>query len=113
MTLKGLPDNALVCRGGTCTAERFAQGSGVTIDAAGCLRGVSVNSASDKTFVELTATIPNKKVGVSTVGAVRAAGGDVIPRPTSDNPFHCELYGITPEKAEQLFIPTVQNPNIL
>jgi len=112
MSSKGLPDNALVCRGGSCTAERFAQGSGVTIDAAGYLRGVSVNSAPDKTLVELTAPIPNKKVGVSTVGNVRSAGGDVVPRPTSDNPFHCELYGITPEKAEQLFTPTVQNPNI-
>jgi hypothetical protein len=71
-----------------------------------------VNSAPDKTLVELTAPIPNKKVGVSTVGNVRSAGGDVVPRPTSDNPFHCELYGITPEKAEQLFTPTVQNPNI-
>ena len=94
MLSKGLPDNALMCRGGTCTAycgtaERFAQGSGVTIDAAS-----------------------NKKVGVSTVGNVRSAGGDVVPRPTSDNPFHCELYGITPEQAEQLFTPTVQNPNI-
>jgi hypothetical protein len=71
-----------------------------------------VNSAPDKTLAELTATIPNKKVGVSTVGDVRAAGGDVVPRPTSDNPFHCELHGITPEKAEQLFTPTGRNPNI-
>jgi hypothetical protein len=28
-----LSDNALVCRGGTCTADRFANGSGVTIGA--------------------------------------------------------------------------------
>jgi hypothetical protein len=70
-----------------------------------------VNSAPDKTLAELTAIIPNKKVGVSTVGEVRAAGGDVTPRPISGNPFHCELHGITPEKAEQLFTPAVQNPN--
>lgn len=71
-----------------------------------------MNSAPDKTLAELTATIPNKKVGVSTVGAVRIAGGDIMPRPTLDNPFHCELHGVSPEKAEELFTPTVQNPNI-
>jgi RHS repeat-associated protein len=40
-----LPNNAYVCRGGTCTAERFAGGSGVTINPNGTLSGVSVNSA--------------------------------------------------------------------
>lgn len=44
-----LPGSALVCRGGLCTADRFAKGSGVTIDAAGNLQGVSVQSASGKT----------------------------------------------------------------
>lgn len=71
-----------------------------------------MNSAPDKTLAELTATIPNKKVGASTVDEIRAAGGDVMPRPTLDNPFHCELHGITPEKAEHLFTPAVHNPSI-
>jgi hypothetical protein len=51
-----LSDAALVCRGGTCTAERFANGSGVVADAAGRLSGVSVN------------------VGEGTVGEVVAVG---------------------------------------
>lgn len=113
LSLNGLPDSALACRGGTCTAERFIRGAGVTIDAAGLLRGVSANSAADKTLGELTTNIPNRKIGVSTIGDIRRAGGDVIRRPTSDNPFHCELHGITPEQAEKLFTPTRQNPNIL
>ena len=107
-----LRDEAFVCRGGTCTADRFAGGSGVTIDAAGRLSGVSVNSAPGRTVEELTASIPNKQVGVTTVGAIRAAGGDVIPAPGPNSPFHCQLYGITPVQAERLFTPTRQNPHV-
>lgn len=107
-----LRDEALVCRGGTCTADRFAGGSGVTIDAAGRLSGVSVNSAPGRTVEELTASIPNKQVGVTTVGAIRAAGGDVIPDPRPNSPFHCQLYGITPVQAARLFTPTRQNPHV-
>jgi RHS repeat-associated protein len=107
----GLPSDALVCRGGTCTADRFANGSGVTVNEAGELSGVSVNSAPGKTVQELTTTIPNKQVGVTTVGEVRQAGGTVTPKPTTNNPYHCELCGITPKKAEELFTPTIKNPN--
>jgi hypothetical protein len=92
-------------------ADRFASGSGVTIDDAGKLQGVSVNSAPGASLEELTKTIPNKQVGVSTVGDVRAAGGDVIPSPTPNNPTHCTMCGIMPEQAEDLFTPTVPNPN--
>jgi hypothetical protein len=108
---KGLPDSALVCRGGLCTADRFAGGSGVTLDAAGNMSGVSVNSAAEKTLKDLSATIPNPKLGVTTVGDVRRAGGDVIPKRTPDNPYHCEMCGITPQQAERLFTPVVPNPN--
>ncbi len=107
-----LRDAALVCRGGTCTAARFAGGSGVTIDASGRLSGVSVNSAPGRTVEELTASIPNKQVGVTTVGAIRAVGGDVIPDPRPNSPLHCQLYGITPAQAERLFTPTRRNPHV-
>ncbi|MBN1207446.1 MAG: RHS repeat-associated core domain-containing protein, partial [Myxococcaceae bacterium] len=108
---KGLPDDALVCRGGTCTADRFAQGTGVTLDDARKLQGVSVNSVPGVSLEQVTVGIPNKQVGVTTVGEVRAAGGDVLPSPTRNNPAHCTLCGITPQKAEELFTPTVRNPN--
>jgi hypothetical protein len=75
------------------------------------LNGVSVNSAPGKTIEELTETIPHPKVGVSTVGEVRAAGGDVIPKGTKSNPDHCEMCGITPKQAEKLFTPTIDNPH--
>jgi hypothetical protein len=106
-----LADETLVVRGGTCKAEQFANGSGVTIDGAGKLQGVSVNSAPGRTLEELTTTIKMAEVGTSTVGEVRAAGGNVVPKPTPNNPSHCELCGITPKKAETLFTPTVRNPN--
>jgi hypothetical protein len=106
----GLPDEALVVRGGTNTAERFANGSGVTVDAAGSLNGVSVNSAAGKSLTELSQGIPNGQVGVTTVGQVRAAGGEVIASPTRSNALHCTLSGITAEVASELFTPTVRNP---
>jgi hypothetical protein len=108
---RSLPDDALVCRGGTCTAERFRQGAGVTLDDAGQLHNVSVNSAPGKTLAALTVTIPNKQVGVTTVAAVRAAGGQVFPKPTARNPDHCVMEGLTPEDAGRLFTPTVRNPH--
>jgi hypothetical protein len=108
---KGLPDSALVCRGGLCTADRFAAGSGVNLDATGRMSGASVNSAADKTLKELSATIPNLKLGVTTVGDVRRAGGDVVPKPTPNNPYHCEMCGVTPQQAEKLFTPVRPNPN--
>lgn len=107
----GAADDALVCRGGSCTAERFVQGSGVSLDKAGKLQGVSVNSAPGASLEKLTSTIPNKQVGVTTVGKIRQAGGTVTPSPTTNNPTHCTMCGITPTQAEKLFRPTVPNPN--
>ena len=106
-----LPDSAIVCRGGSCTADRFASGSGVSTDSAGRLDGVSVNSAPDKSLQELTEGIPHKKVGVTTVCDVRNAGGDVVASPTKNNPNHATLSGVTAGKAEELMTPTVINPS--
>ena len=77
----------------------------------GKLQGVSVNSAPGKSVAEVSQGIPNGQVGVTTVGDVRKAGGDVVPSPTGNNPNHCTMCGITPEQAEQLFTPTIRNPN--
>lgn len=106
-----LPDSAYVCRGGLCTADRFAGGSGVTIDSAGKMCRASVNSAAGKSVQELSTGIPNPKMGVTTVGDVRRLGGDVVPDPTPKNPDHCLMCGITPAQAERLFTPVVPNPN--
>jgi RHS repeat-associated protein len=111
--IPSLPDDALVCRGGTCKAEQFANGTGVTIDSAGKLDHVSVNSAPGRDINELSNGIRNGQIGVTTVGQVRRAGGDVIPDSIVNpmNPYHCRLCGITPAQAETLFTPTIPNPS--
>jgi hypothetical protein len=114
-----LPDDALVVRGGRNLPENFAQGSGVTIDSGGKVQGVSVNAASGLSAKELAAAdpktgfpgIPHNQIGVTSVGKVRALGGDVIPSPRKKNPTHATLSGLTPEQASELFRPTVKNPN--
>jgi hypothetical protein len=117
--MTSLPDEAFVVRGGQNLPANFAQGSGVTVDAGGHIEGVSVNAAPAVSVQELTAPnphtgypgIPHHHVGVTTVGAIRAAGGDVVPAPTRTNPYHATLSGLTPEQASQLFRPTTPNPN--
>ena len=117
--MASLPDDALVVRGGQNLPENFAQGSGVTAGDDGKLQAVSVNSGSGLSVEELTAPnpptrypgIPNNQVGVSTVGAIRACGGEVVPSPTRTNPHHATLSGLTPQQASELFRPTMPNPN--
>jgi hypothetical protein len=114
-----LPDEAIVVRGGQNLPENFAQGSGVTVGPDGKVQGVSVNCAPGQIVEQLTAPntqtgypgIPNTQVGVTTVGAVRACGGDVVLSPTRTNPHHATLSGLTPEQASALFRPTVRNPS--
>ena len=78
---------------------------------------MSVNSAAGLSLKELTAPsaeypgIPHNQVGVTTVGRIRALGGDVAASPTKKNPNHASLSGVTPEQASSLFRPTTKNPN--
>jgi hypothetical protein len=117
--MTALPDEALVVRGGQNLPANFAQGLDVTVDAGGKIEGVSVNAAPGVAVQELTAPnprtgypgIPHNQVGVTTVGTIRAAGGDVVPSPTRTNPYHATLSGLTPGQASQIFRPTVKNPN--
>jgi hypothetical protein len=105
-----LSNDALVVRGGTSKAEQFAANGKVGAD--GKLTDSSVNSAVNKTAAELSVGIPNKQMGVTTVGNIRAQGGDVKAAPNPNNPDHCSMCGLTPKQAEQLFNPTIRNPNI-
>lgn len=102
-----------VVRGGICTLDRFCGGSGVTIDEYGNLKDVSVQSFRGVSVPELSQRqwVPNNKIGVTTVEAVQAMGGEVISTPNRKNPYHATLGGITPAQAEILFTPAVDNPN--
>jgi RHS repeat-associated protein len=106
-----LPDDALVCRGGACTADRFTNGAGVTSNPDGTLSGVSVNSSSGASAADLSASFPHSQVGVTTAGDVRAAGGTIYPTLLDTNPFHATIDGLTAEELEELFTPTVPNPS--
>jgi hypothetical protein len=115
-----LPDAAFVVRGGQNLPANFAQGSGVTVDVGGKIEGVSVNAAPGLSVQELTAQnphtgypgIPHNHVGVTTVGAIRAAGGDIIPSTDADQPVSCDVaQAHAGAQASQLFRPTVKNPN--
>ena len=101
-----LPDEALVVRGGRNRPEDIARAtrthpSGVT--------GISVESAAGASIEQLAGAIPHGQVGVTSVGAVRAAGGDVIPT-SGRSPNHATLTGLTPERASRLLTPTIRNP---
>jgi hypothetical protein len=101
-----IPDDALVVRGGSNSSEQLRKGvathpSGVT--------GVSVHSAGGMELTDLATGIPHSQLGVTTVGEIRAAGGDVV-RTSGRSPHHATLTGLTPEQMSSLLTPTVSNP---
>jgi RHS repeat-associated protein len=104
------PDDALVVRGGVNTPERFAHASGATFDEAGKVYNVSVHSAPGRSLADLAETIPNKQIGVTDVGSIRAAGGSIQTDWSRGNPYHCLMGGCTPEEFSALFTPTIKNP---
>jgi hypothetical protein len=103
-----VPDTLVLARGGANTAERFSSGSGVVTNADGTLSGVSVNSG--RTIQEAAQGIRHSKIGVTTAGEVRRAGGTVTRDPLPDNPGHCLLSGCTADTFSRLFTPTIKNP---
>jgi len=105
----GLSDSALVVRGGVPSAENIAR-SAESIAANGTVQGVSVQSANGAAVGELSANLPQTQIGVTTVGDVRAAGGDVVQTPLDGSPNHCDLCGVTPQQASDLLAP-MRNPN--
>lgn len=106
MTVEIIPDEALVVRGGRNRQEDIERAigthpSGVT--------GISVESAVGLLIDELSATIPHRQIGFTTVAEVRKLGGDVI-RTSGRSPNHATLTGLTPEQISRLLTPTIKNP---
>jgi hypothetical protein len=101
-----IPDNALVVRGGRNRPEDLERGTGTHPEG---VRGVSVECAAGLSVSELAAAIPHGQVGVTTVGAVRAAGGEIV-RTIGRSPYHATLTGLSPEEASRLLTPTITNP---
>jgi hypothetical protein len=101
-----IPDEALEVRGGRNQPEDLRRGtrthpSGVIGVSVECREGLSVE--------ELAAALPHGQVGVTTVAAIRAAGGDVE-RTSGRSPHRATVVGLRPEEASRLLAPTIPNP---
>lgn len=101
-----IPDDAIVIRGGRNRPEDIRRGTGT--HPAG-VTGVSVECSIGVAISELASTIPHSHVGITTVGLIRASGGDVL-RTSGRSPHHATLTGLDPEAASRLLTPTVPNP---
>ena len=86
------------------------EGTGVKILQNGTLDDVSVQSGRGMTYESLAVGVLNKVSGQTTVGAIRALGGDVIPTPTPRLPHHATLKGITAQEASMLSRPVRRTP---
>lgn len=104
--MEELPDDALVVRGGRNRAEDIERATGTHPSG---VTGVSVESAAGASVGKLSAMIPHGMIGVTTVGRVRQAGGDVI-QTSGRSPHHATLTGLSPEQASRLLTPTIPNP---
>lgn len=101
-----IPDEAVVIRGGRNLPVDLRRGtrihpSGVT--------GTSVECAEGMSMEELAVAIPHGQIGVTTVGTIRAASGDVVGT-SGGSPHHATLVGLSPEEASRLLTPTIPNP---
>lgn len=101
-----IPDEALAVRGGRNLPADIVRGTGTHPSG---VTGVSVECAVGVSVAERAAAIPHGQIGVTTVRAIRQAGGDVI-RTTGRSPYHATLTGLTPEQVSGLLTPTIPNP---
>ena len=101
-----ITNDAFVVRGGQNRVEDIQRGMGTHPSG---IRGVSVESAEGVTIAELSRAIPHRQIGVTTVGEIRKAGGDVV-QTSGRSPHHATLTGLTPKKISELLTPTIQNP---
>jgi len=84
-----LSDNALVVRGGQSSANTL-----LTNQANDARSYISANSANGVSIDKLASTpnaFPNGSITTTTVGAIREIGMDVIPDPSSGNPYHAAI----------------------
>jgi hypothetical protein len=100
-------DEAIVVRGGRNRPEDIWRGIGTHPSG---ITGISVECGEGVSVQELSISIPHGQVGVTTVGAVREAGGDVI-RTAGRSKYHATLTGLIPDEISLLLTPTISNPS--
>ena len=101
-----ISDDALVIHGGRNRPVDLERGTGTHPSGT---TGVSVECASGLSVEELAASIPHGQIGVTTVSAVRASGGDVV-RTRGRSPHHATLTGLSSEDMSALLTPIIRNP---
>jgi len=101
-----IADDAIVIRGGRNRPADLERGTGTHPSGTS---GVSVECATGLTVEALAASIPHAQIGVTTVAAVRALGGDVV-RTSGRSPHHATLTGLSPEEMSALLPPFIPNP---
>jgi hypothetical protein len=101
-----IPDDALVVRGGQNRPEDILRGTGTHPSG---ITGISVECGLGLSIAELANVIPHRQIGVTTVGKVRQAGGNVI-RTSGRSRNHATLTGLTPEQISSLLTPIIPNP---
>ncbi len=104
-----IPDDALVIRGGKNRPEDILRGTGMHPSG---VVGISVECAVGLSVEELSNNIPHGQIGVTTVGEVRQAGGNVV-RTSGRKASHATLIGLNHEQASEILNPTISNPSHL
>jgi hypothetical protein len=104
-----LSDSAIVLRGGRNRPEDIRRGIGTHPSG---ITGISVECGDEISVHELSALIPHGSIGVTTVGEVRAVGGDVI-RTSGRSPYHATLTGLISSEISLLLTPIIPNPSKL
>ena len=97
----------MVRGGADATAEGFRKGMGVHSSG---IKGFSVESAAGLDLCALCKNIPNNQVRVSTVGDIRAAGGDVVST-SGRSPNHGTVTNLSPQSANKVFSPPTKKPS--
>ena len=95
-----IPDDAVVIRGGRNRPDDIRRGTGTHPSG---VSGVSVECALGVPLGELAALIPHSHVGVTSVGQIRAASGDVVR--TSGRSRHRAGVGTTPPQGKRTHLP--------
>jgi hypothetical protein len=101
-----IPDDVLVVRGGRNQPEDIERGVGT--HPSGVLGG-SVECAAGVSLDQIAKSLPHKRIGVTTVGAVRGKGGNVV-RTSGRSLYHATLVGLDPQETSRLLTPTIPNP---
>ena len=101
-----IPDDALVVRGGRNQPGDVERATGTHPSG---VTGISVECGVGVSVEDLASGLPHRQVGITTVGSVRAAGGDVV-RTSGRSPYHATLVGLSPEEVSRLLAPSIPSP---